>query len=693
VEPNAGRTERHGTILGPIIAFCWTVTTIALVIGLGLVAALLTIGDAPSADEKAVTAVWVAVTIGITASVIVILLSIVFASVLLRGLSRALPLFGASPVDRLLGLGATILLFRTTVSLLFSSALGIVFWVWRIIPDTLSRAIIPMVTNSQQLARPDFKFKMASLILDELSREVASISRGSFVRFPFAELLLGLAVWALCGQLLQIVPDQAEGPQRLRLAQLAGRMSRVTWLNTLLFALIGMALYFSTAAIVAVPTLKEFNDPSTPTTQALQSRLKDMESPTAKAEFDAEFPENYGADDTSLSALKTYLDQREADLTKAGGLPSAKKDAFKQLRSEIQGIEQSRDDTLSKWKSLRKTALERNHKIIADALANFESASDVGNGKKERVEYSQELQGWCEERWAEIRSQLRSAKEFINRMNRASGAVAAITRSNLEQALTAPEAKGEAGEASVALFRLTFPMRGWTVPDSLFVLENAFFVPSPPNPGLSLGPFRLFAGWLIETRSLPLAMIIGMLGFGLLGSAVSTFVREQEERNAGDPLVGEHPLVGDLAGVLIRGLSAAIIVFLAAVGGLAILGTGQSDPNPYVLFLGCLVGAVYSQEVWNWARGRVPRTPPGGGDDGQHRHEQLPQDHNRRSDEPPQPEVPAEPEHVQDAMPVPEVSPPHTIPDPAAGPGMEPEHSDKAPPPSPVEGTETDVSR
>src|SRR5208282_2138935 len=265
-----------------------------------------------SADEKAVTAVWVAVTIGITASVIVILLSIVFASVLLRGLSRALPLFGASPVDRLLGLGATILLFRTTVSLLFSSALGIVFWVWRIIPDTLSRAIIPMVTNSQQLARPDFKFKMASLILDELSREVASISRGSFVRFPFAELLLGLAVWALCGQLLQIVPDQAEGPQRLRLAQLAGRMSRVTWLNTLLFALIGMALYFSTAAIVAVPTLKEFNDPSTPTTQALQSRLKDMESPTAKAEFDAEFPENYGADDTSLSALKTYLDQREA---------------------------------------------------------------------------------------------------------------------------------------------------------------------------------------------------------------------------------------------------------------------------------------------------------------------------------------------------------------------------------------------
>jgi len=88
------------------------------------------------------------------------------------------------------------------------------------------------------------------------------------------------------------------------------------------------------------------------------------------------------------------------------------------------------------------------------------------------------------------------------------------------------------------------------------------------------------------------------LGFGLLGSAVSTFVREQVKRRPDDPLVE------DLTGMVIRGLSAAIVVFLAVVGGLAVFGS-SSDPNPYVLLLTCLIGAVFSEDVWNWARRRL----------------------------------------------------------------------------------------
>ena len=124
--------------------------------------------------------------------------------------------------------------------------------------------------------------------------------------------------------------------------------------------------------------------------------------------------------------------------------------------------------------------------------------------------------------------------------------------------------------------------------------------PEPPLPGSNLGPFSLVSGWLLRTRSLDLALIIGMLGFGLLGSAAATFVRERKG-NVVPPRDQPKPIVEDLAGVLIRGLSAAIIVFLAALGGLAILGTGPTDPNPYVLFLGCLIGAVFSQKVWGWA--------------------------------------------------------------------------------------------
>jgi hypothetical protein len=91
-----------------------------------------------------------------------------------------------------------------------------------------------------------------------------------------------------------------------------------------------------------------------------------------------------------------------------------------------------------------------------------------------------------------------------------------------------------------------------------------------------------------------------MLGFGLLGSAVSSFVQEGKTRAAGGPLVS------DLPAVLIRGFSAAIVVFLAAEGGLAIIsGSGTVDPNPYILMFTCFGAAVFSQTAWDRVREKL----------------------------------------------------------------------------------------
>jgi hypothetical protein len=78
-----------------------------------------------------------------------------------------------------------------------------------------------------------------------------------------------------------------------------------------------------------------------------------------------------------------------------------------------------------------------------------------------------------------------------------------------------------------------------------------------------------------------------MLGAGLLGSAASTFIRQQKARSPSDPLVN------DLAGIVIRGVSAAIVIFLAVQGGLNIFSTNTGEPNPYVLLCTCLIGAVF----------------------------------------------------------------------------------------------------
>ncbi len=66
---------------------------------------------------------------------------------------------------------------------------------------------------------------------------------------------------------------------------------------------------------------------------------------------------------------------------------------------------------------------------------------------------------------------------------------------------------------------------------------------------------------------------------------------------------------GDLMSVIIRGLSAAIVVFLAALGGLAIFSNADAsqamEPNPYALFLTCLAAAVFSEDVWLRVRNRL----------------------------------------------------------------------------------------
>ena len=147
------------------------------------------------------------------------------------------------------------------------------------------------------------------------------------------------------------------------------------------------------------------------------------------------------------------------------------------------------------------------------------------------------------------------------------------------------------------------------VQDALTELESISYTPArgnypsdddppPPSGDLALGPFGVFASWLIRTRSLPPTLITGMIGIGTLGAAISSFVRDARRRKPGEPLVS------DLAGVIIRAVSAAIIIFLAVSGGLAVFVTGDTEPNAYALFFACLLGAVFSESVWEWARDR-----------------------------------------------------------------------------------------
>jgi len=135
--------------------------------------------------------------------------------------------------------------------------------------------------------------------------------------------------------------------------------------------------------------------------------------------------------------------------------------------------------------------------------------------------------------------------------------------------------------------------------------SHASNINDPPDRsdfGYTLGIVGDLSIWLLRTESMPLALITGLIGFGLFGALVSTFVRVP---------TGQATQL-DLFGVVWRGISAAIVVFLAAYSGIAIVSQTSGDPNPYVVFVTCLVGAVFGDDVWLWAKSKfLPKVGDG----------------------------------------------------------------------------------
>ncbi|WP_132053155.1 hypothetical protein [Pseudocnuella soli] len=126
----------------------------------------------------------------------------------------------------------------------------------------------------------------------------------------------------------------------------------------------------------------------------------------------------------------------------------------------------------------------------------------------------------------------------------------------------------------------------------------SFYVEGHENDGSNWGIFGSISKFLIKPKSSELVLLIGMLGFGLLGASILSF-----EKNEGEgSLMGSFmrkPIIRNFEIVLARGFGAALVIYLATKGGLAIFAAGaDTDANGYVLLLTCFVGAVYSDKVW-----------------------------------------------------------------------------------------------
>ena len=96
------------------------------------------------------------------------------------------------------------------------------------------------------------------------------------------------------------------------------------------------------------------------------------------------------------------------------------------------------------------------------------------------------------------------------------------------------------------------------------------YLPARSGPAETLAQLGAAAAWLLRTESPELALIIGLLGFGFLGALAASFIKRVPvtARN-------ELPAIDFIFPALIRGVGAAILVFLLAKGGTAILHEGR----------------------------------------------------------------------------------------------------------------------
>jgi hypothetical protein len=343
------------------------------------------------------------------------------------------------------------------------------------------------------------------------------------------------------------------------------------WKNFAFVLVLSVGIYLILAAIIAVPELQE-------STASAESDIATLTTTLQSAEYELiSVPADFFESDP-FGALQTALDSPAANGIR--GTPEAEQHVD-DTKAERGRVMLEHKNAVEYW--TRKLTQAR-----SQALTTFERHARR-KGNFERNDHYEKLLHWYERQLHEAHRELSECVHAAGLADNdtvrwADGLLRRVRRRDAE------------------LIRVSESPARWK-----FALDQCddrwefSSVPVRQRLGGRLGPFEPVAGWLLKTESLSLALVVSLLGFGLLGASASTIIRKH---GAAMPPPGE-PLVPNLLSVIVRGLSAAMVVFLAVEGGLSVFASASSEPNPYVLMLTCLIAAVFSEPVWAGAKSHL----------------------------------------------------------------------------------------
>ena len=484
-------------------------------------------------------------------------------------------LFGDTLKARIVSLGITSLMFPAGIEMIFVYPIKLV-----------SRTLISFYSSIDTLVASNGNTGFT----DSISYLFSTTSRDLntwFQAYSVVSVILALASWSLIGKLIDSFQKTGETSE-------SKSESDIIRQNIILGLVFALSIYLSLAAIITVPYFTENKDQ-----ELKEEPLKDYldrikigyENNTFKS-FSTEKP-ILEIDSAVLQAIDKIQNQQSKSYAKQVY------DSWSENYSSNMRIRKATEDALIQENEIFKTKLVAEETNIISTY-NTES---VNLKSKLKLSFKSSLSEYYRY----------FAESYTNRTNMIKRIVQSgddemkrdlltFRRDFTEYVTKASKPDSTNVELVGGLYIYKNERNYYSGLDNYTTDNYPMQIPSVPTPGDDLGIFKGIAQWLIKPSSMALVLIVGMLGFGLFGAVISTFVRETsntEEYNK------DAVIIKDIPGVIIRGISAAIVIFLGVKGGLAIFSSGEGEPNPYALFFTCLVGAVYSEKIWEWAKEKL----------------------------------------------------------------------------------------
>lgn len=502
-----------------------------------------------------------------------------FLTILIRGPAA----FQGSPAIRLISFAITLWFFPQVPSYLTRTASSSLNTLLVSIPRTLSGALTQSLNECAGDALGDCALAVGQItVLAWSTLAGAILSSLHLDTFPLSHVIFFFAAWTLLAWAIQIAVSKAwTGAAAVRpsgLLQGYKKFAPATRQNTILILFLIVAGFLSLSSIAAIEILGADEPPEVVTDKDLRVQLQKLK--LSDDAFEGRFPA--GIEPVRRPAVQARAEGAGIDPV---AVVAQSLDTYYQRSAELVGA----------WQGLRLDYLQRQGEMLELGVVTFELANLNRRGGRERSEHFLDIQNWYR-RWLQEAhlhlSECRSLITLYNTSLRNYSGMLLLLSSETDmtggaQFTAIAESGREIGKLASEAGRACEPQRA--APD----------VPARPEFGSSMGLFALLFRWIIATESLTLALITGVMGFGLLGAGISTFVREGVRGEAGQPWVRNLPAV------IARGASASLLVFLAVYGGLLIFSAQETVPDPHVVLFACLVAAVFSEDVWKWARRRM----------------------------------------------------------------------------------------